>query len=161
MVDRQGCFLSGKNPQVIHCLSLNNGDECFHYLVYSRPRWAVAALYDEWPSFIPCFAHFDIDRNCTEERDGEFICDLFATTLSKEVNLLPAVRADHAAHVLDDPKHGNFEFLDKFNRFPRIKCRDILRGCDDYCPAEIRGELGNGKRLITSSWRQVNNQVIE
>src|SRR2546429_8153709 len=93
-------------------------------------RAGVAADDDAW-----------VDRDATEERQAPFLRRGLAAAAFEDVRLLPAVRADEAAHVLDHAQDVHPDGLRERDRLADVQQGYFLRGLHHDLPVGGRDLL--------------------
>ncbi|MNC98938.1 hypothetical protein D3C83_170520 [compost metagenome] len=72
-----------------------------------------------------------MERNLAEEIGAELCRRLAGATVTEDVRLLSAMRADEGAHVLDDAEDGHLRALKHGQALARVDEGDVLRRRDD------------------------------
>lgn len=75
----------------------------------------------------------------------------------------PTLRADKPAHVLYDSNDRQLDLLAKVDFLSNVEQSNLLWSRDDDSTVGIRffQVLGDRKMLIRSSWRGVDNEIVQ
>jgi hypothetical protein len=68
-----------------------------------------------------------LQRDLAEERDAAALGQLAPAAAQEDLLVVPAARADVAAHVLDEAEHGHLDPLPHAERLLDVDDRDLLR----------------------------------
>ena len=88
------------------------------------------------------------------------MCHFFTTALAEQFNLLVYLRYVQVAHILDDAENGFAHLSGHVDRLSNNHGCQVL-WCEDNDYPEYRQSLHYGERCIRSTWRQVNDEVIQ
>lgn len=107
-----------------------------------------------------------IDGDGSKERHRELLSHDLSAPRAEDVGAFGAVRADEAAHVLDDAEHFKAGLDAKVELLLDVGGCDGLRSCDDHRARHLAGSsiahesLCERNVLVTGARRGVNEEVV-
>ena len=105
-------------------------------------RRAVGERLDKRRAAVAGGDDLRVQWDAAEERHAHLRGKLLAAADLEQVDLLAAVRAEQAAHVLDDPGHAEVERLAEGHAPPHVGDGDVLRRGDDDRPRAVARPVG-------------------
>src|SRR3954452_23568740 len=109
---------------------------------------------------VPTRPDWLVERNATEERDGEIGGEFFSSPLAEDIALVPTFGTHEVAHVLDDAQRRHIQLLIHPHGAPRVGNRNDLRSRDDDAAGD-GDRLAQRERDVAGAWWHVDDQIID
>ena len=105
--------------------------------------------------------HFGIQWNSSQKGYAHVVGGRFSPAQSKDFDVLVAMGAIQAAHVLHDTDNRQFAVPGKGHRLPGVEQRHFLRSRNDHAPGHLPDQVDRRDRLVSGSRRQIHDKKIQ
>lgn len=123
----------------------------------------MSVLHGDRHACITAFADGLYERNLSEERYLQFLSQLFAAVLAKDIILIIwQLGGCEPRHILNQAQYGYIDFVveEHIHSFACVDQRHRLWGGDHDSACEVE-VLNEGEMDITGAWWEVDNEIVE